>query len=903
MPGSQIFITMLLCASLFVYDKGSAQCTLDLGSDTVYCGNPFVLDAGSGYQNYLWSTGATTSSININAVGVYALTVTSVGENIVYNGDFELGNTGFFTNYIYNATSVWNEGTYWVGPNAAIVHSNFVGTDHTPPPGVNFMVINGSGIPGTVVWSQEINVIQGIDYIFSAWISTLVASNPAQLQFYINGIPLGPVFSAPPAINQWIEYFQIWNSGGNTTATISLVNQTTVLSGNDFGVDDIFFAPVIPCVDTIFVYPSNLAGTLDPLDVACKGESTGEIATTISGGYPDYSYDWSNGQTGSTLVNVPAGNYSLTLTDEAGCFIELSAQIDEPLTPLEFGHTATAVDCNGNQNGAIDLWVNGGSFPYTYDWGFSTQQDVSGLSGGTYTVSILDDAACLRVHSVTVSEPDQLEVNLDYQDLSCAGDTNGFITSNATGGVTPYHYQWNTGQGAYAITNLGAGTYVLTLSDANACQVTESVQLTEPAPILLYTSADQTICLSQEAQIVTNAIGGVPPYKYFWDPGGLGSSQLVVRPERSTEYCVHIVDANQCKSNFRCVSIEVLPPLELDLSISDDSICRGDTIYLDSYVTGGNGGPYVLELQGSGAIGNSSSYVPQNSEHVVVYAYDGCGTPAVFESNFVLVSDPPDVSFKSNLTAGCPPLAVSFTNNNDPVDGYTYFWEFDESAYHDFSYERDPEHLFRNPGVYDIRLTITNEFGCSRSVEKQSMIEVYPKPEALFSSNYSSVDMLNPVITFLNQSIGGDRFYWQFGDGDSAYAFNPLPHSYPEPGNYWVSLIAENIFACRDTNWMKIEVDNYTTAYVPNAISVFSFIEENRVFKPIGRAISPEGYFLQVFNRWGEKIFESNHPDHGWDGRLNGGDLAPPGSYAYRLRYLDFQGKPYLLSGNMNLIY
>ncbi len=881
----------------------NAQCNLDLGNDTVYCGIPFVLDAGSGYQNYLWNGGQTTQTITVDAVGIYAVTVTSIGENLVFNGDFELGNTGFFTNYLYNATSLWNEGTYWVGPNAAIVHSNFVGTNHTPPPGVNFMVINGSGIPGTVVWSQTINTVPGINYIFSAWISSVVAANPAQLQFYINGIALGPIFSAPNALNVWVEYFQIWNSAGNTIATISLVNQTTILSGNDFGVDDIYFAPVVPCVDSIYVNPPNLSASITPSPVACKGESTGEAVTSVTGGYPNYSYEWSNNSVSGTLENVPAGNYTVTVTDLAGCTVEVSTTINEPLNALEFGHTAVDIDCHGNQNGSIDLWVNGGAFPYTYNWGFSTQQDVNNLSGGNYTVTIEDDGGCVRTYSASVFEPADLTITLNHQDLSCAGDTNGFITSVITGGITPYNYQWSSGQGSYAITNLGAGFYQVTIIDANACLEIGSVTLTEPSPILLYTSANQTICLSNEAQIITNAIGGSPPYQYFWNPGGLGLSNLTVSPDRSTEYCVFIQDANNCRSNLRCVSITVMPPLSLELNLSHDSICRGDTIQILTMVSGGNGGPYVTEIFGSGAISPSEDYIPENSHHVVIYAYDGCGTPAVYDSKYVLVSDPPPVSFKADIVAGCPPLEVQFTNNIPIETDYKYFWEFDDASYFDNSIEHHPYHIFRNPGVYDVSLKITNSLGCSNQHKHSGMIEVYPKPIANFSSDVISVDMLDPVVNFYNHSTGGANFYWQFGDGDSVSVTQPIPHAYSQPGNYFVSLIAENIFNCLDTAWLKIEVSEYSTFYLPNAIHVFSLIQDNRIFKPIGIDIPEEGYILQVFSRWGEIVFESKHPDLGWDGKSGSGNLAKSGSYVYRIQYLNKDKKPVQVSGNVSLIY
>ena len=155
-----------------------SQCTLNLGIDTVYCGNPFILNTGTNYESYEWQNGSTASTFTVNNTGTYSVEVATTGSNIVTNGDFELGNIGFICGYNY-ATNLWPEGTYWVGPNAVTVHSNFVGIDHTPAPGINFLVINGAALPGTNVWAQTINVTPNTDYKFSTWVCSVTPTSPA----------------------------------------------------------------------------------------------------------------------------------------------------------------------------------------------------------------------------------------------------------------------------------------------------------------------------------------------------------------------------------------------------------------------------------------------------------------------------------------------------------------------------------------------------------------------------------------------------------------------------------------------------------------------------------------------------------------------------------------------------
>lgn len=889
---------------LLVTQAGIAQinCTLDLGNDTVYCGNPITFNAGSGYHSYSWNTGSTNASINATSPGIYAVTVTSIGQSAVVNGNFQAGNSGFFCSYVYNPVSVWNEGTYAIVNNANLVHSNFHGLDHTNPPSGNFLVCNGSGVAGTIIWQQTVNVIPGIQYQFSTWITTLVASNPALIQFYINGVPFGPIFPAPATASTWIQFFTIWLSGTSTTATISIVNQNTVLSGNDFGIDDIYFAPVIPCVDSVVVNMPTLASQMTAVNVACFGESTGQANLLVNNGYQPYTFVWNNGTTTQSLSGVPAGNYSVTITDAATCYIMDSVEIDEPNLPLMISYSKEDVNCAGEQDGYIDLTVSGGVAPYSYNWGFSTQQDLQNLSGNVYAVNITDAAGCIRQETIEINEPAALFLDLTYQHISCHGATDGLVEAIVAGGVPDYTYQWNQGQANYAITNLTAGFYSLTVFDEHGCSVKDSVVLIEPAEIQLYTSPDKTICLSESAEIITNAIGGTLPYQFFWDPGGLASNSLIVSPETSTQYCVQIKDARQCQSNIRCVSIFVNPPLELEVSLSEDTICKGDSIVIHSEVSGGNGGPYILEHSGHGSILSDYTFVPEFSQQILIYAYDGCGTPTVLETKYILLQDVPFVSFRSDLLEGCQPLPVQFINNN-PKPDQKYEWSFEDAIYFNNSFEENPLFTFLNPGVYNVSLKVTNQLGCSSTLTHPGMIEVFPKPISNYSVSQTGTHTADPIVEFINQSVDAAGYLWAFGDGDSTNSVHPLPHFYTAAGEYLTSLIATSVNGCKDTSYIKVEISEYPSFYLPNAINPFSYLQQNRIFKPKGVFIGIEDYRMQIFNRWGDMIFYSDNPELGWDGKLSSGETAPQGSYAFIVEYKSAENTPITKSGNVHVIY
>jgi MYXO-CTERM domain-containing protein len=172
--------------------------------------------------------------------------------NLVTNGDFEAGNTGFTSGYTYvplpgtNACcgGLWPEATYGVGGNANSYHALF---DGLPESGSNFMIVNGAGTAGVTVWEQTgIAVLANTTYYFGAYVSSVHPASPAVLAFSINGTQIGGTISPSSTVGVWSLFYEPWFSGAATTADISLVNQNTAFGGNDFGLDTISFDVVAP---------------------------------------------------------------------------------------------------------------------------------------------------------------------------------------------------------------------------------------------------------------------------------------------------------------------------------------------------------------------------------------------------------------------------------------------------------------------------------------------------------------------------------------------------------------------------------------------------------------------------------------------------------------------------------
>lgn len=196
--------------------------------------------------------------------------------NIVVNGNFSSGNSGFTSQYTYVATpsgsALWPEGTYAVGTNAANYHANFGSYfDHTTGTG-NYMIVNGATVSNRIVWTQSIPVLPNTNYVFTTWTQTF-SSPVADLQFSINGQQIGNIFQSPTTLGVWQQFYQIWNSGSSTSAVITILNQNTTAGGNDFGLDDISFCPLYPCTDSVTITVLTPIVAVNDTFVVCQGDT------------------------------------------------------------------------------------------------------------------------------------------------------------------------------------------------------------------------------------------------------------------------------------------------------------------------------------------------------------------------------------------------------------------------------------------------------------------------------------------------------------------------------------------------------------------------------------------------------------------------------------------------------
>ncbi|MBU0764338.1 MAG: gliding motility-associated C-terminal domain-containing protein, partial [Bacteroidetes bacterium] len=287
----------------------------------------------------------------------------------------------------------------------------------------------------------------------------------------------------------------------------------------------------------------------------------------------------------------------------------------------------------------------------------------------------------------------------------------------------------------------------------------------------------------------------------------------------------------------------------------------------------------------------------------LIRMWDECSVP-VYDAIVINILDPPPLSFYANPLGGCHPLEVQF-NEISADEGQTYLWNFGDNGESNLSMQKNPSHTYETYGVFDVSLQVTSQEGCVSSHTEYAYINVYRTPVAIFYAYDSLATRVYPVVTLLNESDMLDMAYWDFGDNEHSTEVHPAPHWYPqEPYTYTIMLVVTNpaYQSCRDTAYRDVTIRENITFYAPTAFVPEGTNPGNKVFNVFGHGIEKNRFHLIIFNRWGEKIFESFNYEHGWDGRTKNGTLVQNGVYSWIVTYYDIRGNQHQESGAVTVI-
>ena len=486
---------------------------------------------------------------------------------------------------------------------------------------------------------------------------------------------------------------------------------------------------------------------------ACPNALTGSIVLMVNGQNP--MFNWSNQQTGSTASFLGAGIYSVTITD-GNCSQVLSPLEVVSPPPIEIITNALVqIACNGDSTGLIDQAIFGATPPYMFNWSnMATTEDLSELGIGNYICTITDAHGCNFVSpSYTITEPLLLTVQADsVVNIRCFGEKSGYVRAKAVGGTLPYQYLWNTGAKTASLSNIGAGIYAVTVTDANGCTANWIGVVTQPSSLQIeFTNKINPICIgSKTGSIELILSGGQPPFQFNWNNGGTTAK---IQNLGVGMYNASITDAQGCTLITSGISLTA-PQL---LSIALDSLapvgCRGAQTGLIAVSVSGATGPISATWNG----------VPDDL--VLTNAAAGFHILKVEDSlacsilDTFLVTEPEAalnvvlLEVKNALCAGEPTgsIAIRVTGGTAP---YQYLWSNNATT----------QSLPSVPaGLYS--LTVTDSKGCTKVLPA---VTVGEPPALIASAAITDIPCFGALFGNIQLQVGGGippyRYIWSTGD-------------------------------------------------------------------------------------------------------------------------------------------
>jgi gliding motility-associated-like protein len=592
----------------------------------------------------------------------------------------------------------------------------------------------------------------------------------------------------------------------------------------------------------------------------CDGTSV-----TLSGsGATTYSWDNSVSNGVSFTPAVGSVTYTVTGTGTGGCTGQDDVTIVVSALPV-----ITADDVTVCPGGTVAVNASGGN---TYSWSPTTS-----LSSGTgasvtftagastaYTVTGTSAEGCSSSDAVSVTVLPAATINAGNDVIICQGPT---VTLSGSGGTS---YSWSNGitNGTAFTPALGTTTYTVTGTNASSCTGTDQVDVTINSNPIVNAGIDQAICPGE-----TVTLSGSGAMTYSWNNSV--SNGVAFSPASTATYTVTGTNASGCTGTDQViVTIDPIPSVSAG---ADFTICAGSQATL----TGSGASSYSW----NNGILNGVAFFPNAT---TTYTITGTSAAGCTNTDQVTISIEalPVVSFSPDVTTGCSPLTVNFTNNSTGSNNCT--WTMSDGTV--LTGCSTVSNTFEAAGCYDITLTVSSLNNCISSLTSNDLICVEANPIAAFAPSINIVTEYNGLIDFTNLSIGATDYTWTFGDNSSPTSEENPSHDFGgQNQNTWlVTLVAETPLGCADTAYSTIIYQEELIFYVPNTFTPDND-DYNQTFQPVFTAgYDPYDYVLYIFNRWGEVIFESRDSEKGWDGSYgNNGEveLVQDGTYTWKIEF------------------
>ncbi len=641
----------------------------------------------------------------------------------------------------------------------------------------------------------------------------------------------------------------------------------------------------------------------DSVPPLCAGESNGQALFLGFGGTRPYRFqltypDNSNAvQDTGYFDDLVAGEYIFTLLDTQECVASDTFSLSEP-PPVQAFATVENISCPGEADGVIRARATGGTPRYEYAVNgsrFGQRADFPNRTVGDYNVLIQDDNGCRDSLVVTILEPDSLDIEaVNVEDVSCFGENSGRVTVGGSGGTAPYEFA-SAQDSAFTPNNviggLRAGSIVIVMRDANGCLIDTEVDIAQPDPLRGEVESQPVICFGDENGSATAAaLGGTPPYRYRWSNNETGPTASQLPPGNPF---VVITDANDCEYSISAEVIEP-PQLEFDTTALRDVTCFGGSDGFLLAVAEGGTPPYDYEWSG----GPSPTDTVQNNVSAgeyIITVRDSNRCPA---SDTLIIEQPTAIDIDADIQdaiCGTPSGVIRVTAQGG-VGPYEYEWNTEPP-------QLGPEAtgLLGGPDVPPYVVVVTDADNCE--FRDSIALDVSGEPSADFLHAFQPLDSFlipSEGVQFVNRSIEGIAYEWDFGDDGISNELNPL-HVYQEPGTYDVTLVVfDPFFSCPDTFTRTFTLLPPGDIFVPTG------------FTPNGDGTNdfwgPKGIGVvraetRVYSRWGGQIALLRSLDDRWNGvHARTGQPVQEGVYIWVVEALLNDGTRVTRRGTVTLV-
>ena len=740
-----------------------AETLTDAGCDNNDGAIDITVSGGNGAYTYSWSNGASTEDLSNVPAGSYTVIATDqlgCTSTRTYVVDTIVGATDFFPSQTTSneTCSTGNDGSIDVtigsSGNFTYLWSNGVTTEdlnNVSNGTYSLTVTNDVGCFQNL--SYTVNITPGIKSINTNEVIVNESCSGAD-----GSITVNPVGGTAP-------YSYSWSTSSTTASTANLSAGTYFLIVTDQNgcYDNKTYNVGFTGGQTSF----NIARTIN--NATCSG-SDGAIFLSTTGGVWPYTYQWSTGVTTQNIVNVTAGNYTVTVTDARGCFSTDNFTISQNVgqTTFNLANFFVQPSC-GNTGGVIFQSLGGGNPPYTYQWSNgATTQDLTGLSAGTYTCTITDVNGCFMDTSYTLAiVPAQTSFNVvqNIADESCNGN-DGSINLSIGGGVGPYTFQWSDGSTSQDLNNVSAGSYTVTITDAAGCWDTRvyNIVFTPGLSSAINISGGVTsaTCVLNNGAITANPSGGTAPYTYVWSNGATTQS---ISNINTGNYTVTVSDQNGCyniRNYFVPLDTTVAANYQINSTVVNESCLLNDGSIILNTIFGGTGN--FTYLWSNGSTVQNPSGLSAGTYSLTINDQNGCSGNGFFIVGF----NPTNANFlvlDSIVNEACGQNNGLISINVSGGSGlYSYLWSNGDTA---------SVASGLPAGTYNVTIADTN--GCATQ------------------QSYSLINLPGPATPLISQvqdtliSSQAVSYQWFF-NGNIIAGATSQSHVYTQSGYYYVQI-------------------------------------------------------------------------------------------------------------------